>query len=84
MELLEEAYLRTTLGPDPRRILLPRPALTMTGQATGHCRQRDGRGQCCGSSWELAFSSQGECGSSTLVNDKVADTGDGIMAGADG
>ena len=27
--------------------------------------------------------SQGECGSSTLVNDKLADTGDGI-AGADG
>ena len=27
MELLEAAYLRTTLGPDPRRMVLPRPAL---------------------------------------------------------
>ena len=27
MELLGEVYLCTTLGPDPRRILSPRPAL---------------------------------------------------------
>ena len=31
----------------------------------------------------ISFFSLRECGSSTLVNEEVADTGDGIMAGTD-